>query len=194
MTRQNSRSQTEPQKDNLHPKKVAPPTRRWAERVGGGHAAPPGAPALMQVARVWCGAVIAIAALAYLTQATQHPLLLGSFGATCVLVFGFPDSPFSQPRNVIGGHVLSSLTGLIFISVLGVTWWSAALALATAIAVMQLTRTVHPPAGSNPVIIMLTHASWPFLLNPTLTGAVILSAIGLAFHTLTRKAPYPTYW
>ncbi|TCS63572.1 HPP family protein [Varunaivibrio sulfuroxidans] len=176
------------------PETPGAPLRRWGMRIGGGHAAPPGAPSLIHVARVWCGALIAIAALAFLTETTQHPLLLGSFGATCVLVFGFPDSPFSQPRNVIGGHVLSSFTGLVFISVLGVTWWSAALALATAIAVMQLTRTVHPPAGSNPVIIMLTHASWPFLLNPTLTGAVILSAIALAFHTLTRKAPYPTYW
>jgi CBS-domain-containing membrane protein len=74
--------------------------------------------------------------------------VLGSFGASCVLLFGYPDNPFSQPRNVIGGHFLTSLTGLCFLSVLGASWWSMALALATAVALMQLTRTVHPPAGS----------------------------------------------
>lgn len=194
MTNTPARDQASQDKNRTHPDTPTHLPRRWMDRVAGGHGHPPDAPSLMHIARAWCGVLIAIAALAYLTEATRHPLLLGSFGATCVLVFGFPDSPFSQPRNVIGGHVLSSFTGLLFISVFGVTWWSAALALATAIAAMQLTRTVHPPAGSNPVIIMLTHASWPFLLNPTLTGAVILSAIALAFHVLTRKAPYPIYW
>lgn len=166
----------------------------WFKKFRGGHASPPGAPPITHILLTWCGGFIAISALALLTKVTDHPLLLGSFGASCVLVFGFPDSPFSQPRNVIGGHFLSSLTGLIFIAAFGVTWWSTALALATAIAVMQITRTVHPPAGSNPVIIMLTHATWPFLLNPTLYGALILLAVAFVFHALFPKRMYPTYW
>ena len=156
--------------------------------------APPPAPPWADVALSWLGGFVAIAALAYSTQLAHAPLLLGSFGASCVLLFGFPDSPFSQPRNVIGGHFLSSLTGLIFITLLGAHWWSAGLALATAIAVMQVTRTVHPPAGSNPVIIMLAHASWSFLLWPTLFGVLLLQGIVLAYHRLVKGRVYPVYW
>ena len=165
---------------------IATQTNGLWHKIKGGHAKPPSRASLSSIMIAWCGGVIAIAALSVLTDITQYPLLLGSFGATCVLIFGFPESPFSQPRNVILGHFLSSLTGLIFIVAFGVTWWSTALALATAIAVMQLTRTVHPPAGSNPVIIMLTHATWPFLVMPTLVGAVILCVVAVIFHALTR--------
>jgi CBS-domain-containing membrane protein len=84
---------------------------------GGGVVAP--RPPLRAVVRPFLGALLAIAAVAYLTSATAVPLVLGSFGASCVLLFGFPDNPFSQPRNVIGGHVLASLTGLVFLAVFG---------------------------------------------------------------------------
>jgi CBS-domain-containing membrane protein len=109
-------------------------------------------------------------------------------------VFGYPDVPFSQPRNVIIGHFLSSLVGLVFLKVFGYQWWSVALALGTAIALMMLTRTVHPPAGSNPVIIFLTHPSWQFLLFPTLVGTIIIVLIALVYNNMTRKTNYPKYW
>jgi len=178
---------------NTQPIPMNVPLGLW-QKVKGGHANQPPRASSNAIFIAWLGGIIAIAALSLLTDFAHQPLLLGSFGATCVLVFGFPDSPFSQPRNIIGGHFLSSLVGLVFIMALGVSWWSTALALATAIAVMQLTKTVHPPAGSNPVIIMLTHATWPFLLTPTLIGAVALFVIALLFHTITSKRPYPTYW
>jgi CBS-domain-containing membrane protein len=147
-----------------------------------------------KIARGFVGALIAIGAAAYLSQASGVPLVLGSFGASCVLLFSFPDSPFSQPRNVIGGHFLASLTGLVFLAALGSTWWSMALALATAISVMHFTRTVHPPAGSNPVIIMLAAPGWEFLFTPTLLGACILIAVALAFNNIDREARYPRHW
>ncbi len=77
---------------------------------------------------------------------------------------------------------------------LGAHWWSMALAAGTAIAVMQLTRTVHPPAGSNPVIVMLTAPKWEFLLMPTLIGAVILVMVAILFNNLPKERAYPKYW
>ncbi|HZV97568.1 MAG TPA: HPP family protein [Methylophilaceae bacterium] len=142
----------------------------------------------------WLGGFLAIATVAGLAEGITAPLVLGSFGASCVLVFGFPDSPFSQPRNVIAGHVLSSLSGLVFMTLCGPHWWSVALAVGTAIAAMMFTRTVHPPAGSNPVIIYLMQPGWSFLLNPTLTGAALLVLVALAYNNLTRKERYPKYW
>ena len=175
--------------NNILPKRF----RLW-NKVKGGHAKQPPMAPIKAIMIAWIGGVIGIAVIGLVTDYTHYPFVLGSLGATCVLVFGFPESPFSQPRNIIGGHFLSSLMGLLFISVLGVTWWSTALALATAIAVMQLTKTVHPPAGSNPVIIMLTHATWPFLLTPTLVGATTLCVVAFIFHTIMSKKNYPTYW
>ncbi len=162
-------------------------------KMRGGGACPPRS-SLRLIIISWLGGFLAIATVGYLTDMSHTPLVLGSFGATCVLVFGFPESPFSQPRNVIAGHFLSSLIGLIFLNTLGIHWWSMALATATAIAVMQLTRTVHPPAGSNPVIVMLTAPAWLFLFTPTLLGAVILVAVAVIFNNLPKDRTYPKYW
>lgn len=160
---------------------------------GDGVALPP-RPAAKPVALAWLGTVLAIAAVAGLSASSGWLLVLGAFGASCVLVFGFPDVPFSQPRNVVLGHCLSSLIGLLFVSTLGAHWWVVALSTATAVAAMMLTRTVHPPAGSNPVIIFLAQPGWSFLLLPTLAGCVILVSVALVFHNLSREARYPKYW
>ncbi len=159
-----------------------------------GGAKPPARASFTHIVISWVGGCLAIGVVAYLADITDATLMLGSFGATCVLVFGFPESPFSQPRNVIAGHFLSSLVGLLFLTLMGVHWWSMALAVGTAIALMQLTRTVHPPAGSNPVIVMLTAPTWSFLLTPTLMGALLLVAVALFFNNVPKKRAYPTYW
>jgi CBS-domain-containing membrane protein len=121
-------------------------------------------------------------------------LLLGSFGASCVLVFGYPELPFSQPRNVLVGHLLSSLTGLLFLHAVGPQWWSLSLAVGSAIALMMLARSVHPPAGSNPVIIFLALPGWDFLLFPTLFGSLLLIAVALLYNNAARGRRYPQYW
>lgn len=162
-------------------------------KMKGGAESPPRA-GFRHIAISWLGGFVAISVVAYLTNISNMPLILGSFGATCVLVFGFPDSPFSQPRNVIAGHFLSSLAGLVFFTLLGSHWWSIGLATGTAISLMQLTRTVHPPAGSNPVIIMLTAPTWMFLLTPTLFGALILVMVAVIFNNLPKERMYPKYW
>ena len=160
---------------------------------GDGAALPP-RPTNKAVALAWLGGSIAIAAVAALTDSLSVMLVLGSFGASCVLIFGYPDVPFSQPRNVIAGHVISSLVGLVFLTVFGPHWWAIALSVGTAIALMMLTRTVHPPAGSNPVIVFLTQPTWGFLLFPTLVGALILVAVALVYNNATRDSKYPKYW
>lgn len=149
---------------------------------------------MSEIAFAWFGGFIAIALIGFLTQSLEYPLVLGSFGASCVLLFGFPKSPFSQPRNVIAGHFISTLIGLIFFHVIGDMWCSMALALATAIAVMLATNTVHPPAGSNPIIVFLLGAPWTFLITPTLIGAVILVIVALFYINLKKSMVYPSYW
>lgn len=165
----------------------------YFSKMKGGGVCPPRV-AARQILLAWLGGIVAIAAVAGFADASHLPMVLGSFGASCVLLFGFPDSPFSQPRNVIAGHFLATLTGLVFLTLFGAHWWSMALATGTAIALMQITRTVHPPAGSNPVIVMLTAPAWQFLLMPTLAGAVILVLVALVFNNLPRERTYPQYW
>jgi CBS-domain-containing membrane protein len=140
------------------------------------------------------GGIVAIAILALMDGSLEAALLLGSFGASCVLIFGFPEAPFSQPRNIIAGHGLSSFVGLLLLTSFGPTWWALALAAGLAIALMMATRTVHPPAGSNPVIIFLAQPGWDFLLFPTLTGAVLLVIVAWVFLKLSKRSAYPAYW
>jgi CBS-domain-containing membrane protein len=120
-------------------------------------------------------------------------LLLGSFGASCVLVVGYPEAPFAQPMNVIGGHVICTVIGLAALHCIGPQPWSLAFAVGFSIAAMMATRTVHPPAGSNPVIVFLGHAGWGFFLFPVFIRALIL-VLGWLYNKAVRKTPYPQYW
>ncbi len=139
------------------------------------------------------GVFIVIGVLAFGSFNLNHLLLLGSFGSTAVMVFSFPTLHFSQPRSVIGGHVICSAVGLAALALLGHTWWALALAAAVSLALMMLTRTVHPPAGSNPLIVFLTAPKWSFLMFPTLTGAIVMVLVAVMFHRASRRA-YPAYW
>lgn len=139
------------------------------------------------------GVFIIIGVLAYSSFNLGLLLLLGSFGSSAVMVFTFPEIHFAQPRSVVGGHVISSAVGLAALALLGPSWWSLASAAATATALMMLTRTLHPPAGSNPVIVFLAAPPWSFILFPTLFGAVAMVAVALLYHRACRR-PYPGYW
>lgn len=140
------------------------------------------------------GGFTLISALALLRGHLDQPLILGSFGASCVLVFGFPELPFSHPRNIFFGHAVSSLIGLGCFEFMGAEPWSMAAAVALAIMTMMATKTVHPPAGSNPVIIFLTHAKWSFLLTPTIAGAALIIAFALLYNNATSAQKYPKSW
>ena len=160
----------------------------------GRNAALPPKVAYGEIAFAWLGGFIVIALIGYLTQQSAGLHILGSFGASCVLLFGFPHSPFSQPRNVMAGHLQSIFIGLLFLHVFGAEWWSMALALATTTAIMIATRTVHPPAGANPLIIFLLDAEWSYLVNPGLIGSAILVTVALLYNNLHRDRSYPEYW
>lgn len=154
---------------------------------------PPRLPA-GQIALAGLGAALAIAFVGVLASVSHQPLLLGSLGASCVFLFGLPEAPFSQPRNVIAGHALSSLIGLLFLTAFGPQTWALSLALGTAVVVMSATRTVHAPAGSNPVIVFMTQPDWRFLVTPTLLGALGVVLIAVLFHSVVRPGRYPLYW
>jgi CBS-domain-containing membrane protein len=154
----------------------------------------PPVPSIQQVSFVWFGGFLAAACVGFLADYANQPLVLGSFGASIFVLYVLPDTPFAQPRNVIGGHFISTLTGLLFYHFIGPEWWSMALSLATAIALMQILRVSHPPAGSNPFIVFLSGAGWDFLIIPTLVGASLLVLITLLINNLSNSRSYPKYW
>jgi CBS-domain-containing membrane protein len=147
-----------------------------------------------KIALAGLGAALAIGFVALLAARARQPLLLGSLGASCVFLFGLPEAPFSQPRNVIAGHFLSSFIGLAFLKAFGPHAWALGLALGTAIIVMFATRTVHAPAGSNPVIVFLAQPSWAFLVTPTLLGAIGVVLVALLYNNAVHPGRYPLYW
>ena len=104
--------------------------------------------------------------------------LMAPFGATAVLVFGIPTSPLAKPKNVIVGHFLTALIGVFFVNFIGADPLSIAIATGLAISVMMLTKTVHPAAGANPILIILTGQSWGFLIMPVLIGTVFIVLCG----------------
>jgi CBS-domain-containing membrane protein len=140
------------------------------------------------------GTFVALALIGLLASLSGAAWVLGSFGASCVLLFGFPQGPFSQPRNIVGGHVLTSCVGLVFLNAFGPGWLPMAAAGACAVGLMMWTRTVHPPAGSNPVIIFMAHPGWPFLLLPTASGAVLLVVVGWMYWRVQRRGAWPVSW
>ncbi|PZQ18008.1 MAG: HPP family protein [Ancylobacter novellus] len=137
------------------------------------------------------GGFIVIFLLAELSQMSGAALLIAPFGASCVLVFGLPASPLAQPRNVIGGHLVSSAVGLAVFSAFGATPFAFGLGVGLAIAAMLLTRTIHPPAGADPIVAILAGASWQFLMTPVLAGAVAIVLAGAAYHRAATGAAYP---
>lgn len=142
----------------------------------------------------WFGSFIAIAATAYLSTKTHTPLLMAPFGATSVLIFGVPDSPLAQPRNVIGGNLVAALVSLTILHLFGSSPWAMGMAVATAIGMMQFTGTVHPPSGAVALVVMMTKASWHFLLTPVLEGSLILVLCAVVFNNLAEERTYPNHW
>ncbi|MBS7705102.1 HPP family protein [Chelatococcus asaccharovorans] len=138
------------------------------------------------------GGFVTVFLLAWLSAKAEAPLLIAPFGASCVLVFALPQSPLAQPRNVIGGHLVATTAGLIAWMLVGATPLGFALGVALAIAGMILTKTVHPPAGGDPIVVILASASWSFLAVPVLVGTLAIVLIGVAYHRAVSGKIYPT--
>ncbi|MEY4086720.1 MAG: hypothetical protein RLZZ405_908 [Verrucomicrobiota bacterium] len=156
---------------------------------------PPPRPGWPEILATSVVAAAVVAGLAFLTHELEVLLLLGSFAASTLIVFAYPDSPFAQPRSVLLGHLIGSTGGLAAANFFPGCWWTPALAVGLAICLMKATRNVHPPACANPLIIIaLPHAPLSFLLCPTLAGAALIVAVALFYHNLRRAAPWPKYW
>jgi CBS-domain-containing membrane protein len=164
------------------------------KKMRGDRAELPARPSSPEILAVAVAAVVVVGGLTLLTSTLEAALLLGTFAASSLLVFAYPDAPFSQPRNVLLGHLIGSACGLTAGHFLPY-WWAPAVAVGAAIALMKLTRTVHPPACSNPLLVCALHqAPWSFLLFPTLTGAGLIILAALFYHNLRRAARWPKYW
>lgn len=137
------------------------------------------------------GGALAIWLLATLTQSLGHLLLIAPFGASCVLLFALPASPLARPRNVVGGHFITALMGLLALTLLGDGVLAMGVGVGLGIAAMQFTGTLHPPAGGNPLVVIMTGAGWSFLVLPVLIGTLILLAMAFAYHRLVSKRVWP---
>ena len=126
--------------------------------------------------------------------------LVGSFGASAILIYGAPSSPLAQPRNLVLGHTLSALVGVTCaLTFAGLPVLSAALAVALALMVMQLTNTVHPPGGATALIAVIGsdqihQMHYWYVLSPILSGALIMLAVALVMNNLSPRRRYPQFW
>ncbi|RGP53899.1 HPP family protein [Pseudomonas abyssi] len=158
------------------------------------HSGAPPAPPLTFIALSSLGALIAIAITGGLSVVSGIPWLMAPFGASCVLAFGVPDSPLAQPRAVIGGHLVATAVGLAVAALLGDGWLACAVGVALALAAMQLTRTLHAPAGADPLVVIIAHAPLSYLVSPVLVGSLVIVLTAWAVNNLRSPRSYPKYW
>ena len=175
----------------------------YLSKMKGGAKSPPGV-GMGELVWSWLGSALGIGICGYLSSRYFEPrdltLLIGSFGASAVLVYGAIKSPLAQPRNLIGGHVLSGLAGVSCYYLFGDTvWLAAAMAVSLAIVVMLATRTLHPPGGATALIAVIGgtkihNLGFLYAFVPAGTGAVTLLVIALLVNNLSKGRKYPEYW
>ncbi len=138
---------------------------------------------------VWraLGGAIGIYAMQWLAEIGHFPIALVPFATSVVNVLALPDAPPGQPRALIGGHLISAFVGLVVLSTLGSSALAAAFAVGLAIVAMHFTRTMHPPAGINPLIIVTSSLPWSFLLVPVLAGVILLTVLAYLWHGVENR-------
>jgi len=137
------------------------------------------------------GGIFCIASIAWLGFITDSLLLMAPFGASCVLVFSLPNSPLSQPVNVIGGHLISTLIGILLFQLLPFEWWTPAIAVGLSISLMAILRLTHPPAGADPLVVFMGGYGWEYLVFPVVMGSLLITLIAWLFHKLPPGSDYP---
>ena len=152
------------------------------------------------------GAGVTISILAYITyQSTlagsNYGLwLAASFGSSVVVVFGYPNNEFAQPKNVILGHLLCTLVGIIFVTMFKITqdrsifFLALGLAIGISVMLMMAFKITHPPAGGNTIVVMITQDSFQFLIFPIMVGAITIVIGGIIYNRFILKKNYPTKW
>ena len=140
------------------------------------------------------GAAIAIGAMEWFSLTSRYPLAIIPFATSIVLVIGSHDAVPAQPRGLIGGHLVSTLVGLILLQLTGPHAWAAAAGVGLAVLAMYLTGTFHPPAGINPLLVVSGNLPWTFLFAPVLAGALLLTAFAYVWHRGVRRQAWPQRW
>ncbi len=152
----------------------------------------------------WVGAFLGIGLVALINEryveATDLVLLIGSYGASAVLIYGAIKSPLAQPRNLVGGHLISAVVGVTVYKLLyPYPWLAGAVAVATSIAVMHATKTLHPPGGATALIFVtgspkIHNLGYLYVLMPVGAGALLLLLVALLVNNLSRRRRYPEFW
>ncbi len=139
------------------------------------------------------GAFLCISALAYCNSLGDGDLLLiPPFGASMVLVMAVHESPLAHPKNILFGHVLAAAAGVFVYSILGFSFFSVGAAVGLAIFLMMMTKTVHPPAGANPIIAMLGAKGPIFVVMPVAVGAAFIILFAIAYNRLLKRKYFPS--
>lgn len=159
---------------------------------------PPRRPLLRSTLRIaWClaGAATGLSIVLTLVTHVDEPLLLASLGGTAVFLFGLTRADAAQPRALFGGHLGGALIGVICYQSFGGATWVYVLAVLLTLLFMLVTRTVHPPAGANPLIMVHTHASFAALWNPVALGILVLAVTAVVWSRLIPGlVRYPRAW
>jgi len=177
--------------------------KEYFNKMKGTTKSPP-AVSLAEIGWSWVGAFLGIAAVASLNykilENSDLVLIIGSFGASAVLIYGAIKSPLAQPRNLLGGHIFSAVIGVACYQLLGShVWLAASVAVATAIAFMHATKTLHPPGGATALIAVIGSAKihnlgYLYVLMPVGLGAVIMLLVALLVNNIPRSRRYPEFW
>ena len=136
---------------------------------------------------------ITIAALTFLTYKTQYGMfLIASFGSSMVLLYGYPESPFAQPKNIFFGHLVTSVVGILVLFYVPLRIYiTIPDAVGVGVGLMIILNVTHPPAGGNPIIVIIGSVSLDYLINPIITGTIIILIFGIILNRLILKKKYP---
>ncbi len=140
------------------------------------------------------GSALAIGGMEWLSVVADYPFAVIPFATSIVLVIGLPDAAPSQPRALIGGHLVSTLAGILVVKIAGPGAFAAAVAVGLAVFAMVMTDTMHPPAGIDPLLVVLNNLSWPFLIAPVAAGALLLAGFAFIWHRLSGRRGWPSRW
>ena len=136
---------------------------------------------------------ITIGALTFLTYKTTFGLfLIASFGSSMVLLYGYPESPFAQPKNIFFGHLLTAFVGIVILNFIPLPIYiSIPIAVGLGVGLMILFNVTHPPAGGNPIIVIIGSVSFEYLINPIILGSIIVLIFGVLINKFVLKKKYP---
>ncbi len=137
--------------------------------------------------------IVTIGILTVLTYKTEFGIfLVASFGSSMVLLYGYPESPFAQPKNVFFGHLVTTIVGMIFLYLIPLPLFIIIpLAVGFGVGLMILLNVTHPPAGGNPIIVIMGSVSLDYLLNPIISGSIIILIFAVIINRVILKKSYP---